>query len=254
MSVSINASTLPVGVYTGEINLIQFANPGTSMTVPVVLYVVASSKAFFDNLPGEMSFSFTPSTTPPPSQTINIANAGAGTLSWSEAASTADANKWLVVTPLNGTAPGTYSVSVSNRLLPGKGLIAGTYVGQQLVKTKTGNVTIPTVVTVGDPVFIQAGPLTFNTTVGLNPAPQTVSVASSSTALRFTPVAATSKGGNWLSISPAGSGCCFTPTNLNVSVNASSLGTGTYVGEISIVEFANPGKSMMMQVILNVAP
>ncbi|HVO60743.1 MAG TPA: hypothetical protein VMT53_07390 [Terriglobales bacterium] len=254
MRVSINASSLKVGVYTGEINLIQFANPGTSMTVPVVLTVEAASKAFFDNLPGQMSFSFKPSTTHPPSQTVNIANGGAGTLNWTAATSTADGGKWLVLTPVKGTAPGTYTASVNNSALPGKGLIAGTYVGQQLLKTAAGNVTIPTVVTVGDPVFVQPGPLIFNTTVGLSPAPQNLNIASTSTALRFTPVAASAKGGTWLSISPSGSGCCFTPTSLTVSVNSSGLAAGTYVGQIQVTEFANPGKSMSVQVILNVTP
>jgi hypothetical protein len=254
MRVSINASSLKAGVYTGEINLIQFANPGTSITVPVILTVEASGKAFFDNLPGQMSFSFTPSATHPPSQTVSIANGGAGTLNWTAAASTADAGKWLVLTPVTGTAPLTYTASVNNSALPGKGLIAGTYVGQQLVKTAAGNVSIPTVVTIGNPVFVQSGPLSFNTTVGLNPAPQNLSIASTGTALRFTPIAASAKGGNWLSISPSGSGCCFTPTSLTVSVNSSSLAAGSYVGEIQITEFANPGKSMTVQVILNVTP
>jgi hypothetical protein len=81
-----------------------------------------------------------------------------------------------------------------------------------------------------------------------------VSIGSTSTALRFTPIAASAKGGNWLSVSPSGTGCCFTPTSLAVSVNSSGLAAGTYVGEINVNEFANPGKSMSVQVILNVTP
>ena len=46
--VSINGSSLAAGNYTGEISIIEFANPGRSMTVPVNLAVLASSKAFFD--------------------------------------------------------------------------------------------------------------------------------------------------------------------------------------------------------------
>ena len=254
LRVSVTGSSLPVGVYTGEINLTQFANPGTSMTVPVTLTVIASSKAFLDNLPGQTSFSFTPSTSNPPSQTVTIGNGGTGTLNWSVTASTADANKWITLLPVKGTDAGTYTVSIVTKNLPGKGLIAGTYVGQQLVKVTSGNVTIPTVVTVGDPVFVQPAGLTFNTTVGVNPAPQVLAIASTSAAIRFTPTAASGKGGSWLSISPSGNGCCFTPTNIHVSVNASSLAAGTYTAEISVIEFANPGKSMTVPVILKVAP
>jgi hypothetical protein len=32
----------PTGTYVGEINIIEFANPGKSMTVPVVLNIAAA--------------------------------------------------------------------------------------------------------------------------------------------------------------------------------------------------------------------
>jgi hypothetical protein len=256
LRVSVNGATLKAGVYTGEINLVQFANPGTSMTVPVTLTVVGATKAIFDNVPGQTSFSFKPSGVNPPSQTIQIANAGPSgtTLAWSVTRTTADAGTWLKVLPATGTNTGSYVVSVTAKNLPGHGLIAGTYTGQQLLKNKNGNVTIPVVVTVGDPVFTQPAPLTFNTTVGVSPAPQSINVASTSTSIRFTPFAASAKGGSWLAVSPSGGGCCFTPTSLSVSVNASSLAAGTYVGEVNVIEFANPAKSMTVPVILNVAP
>jgi hypothetical protein len=254
LRVIVNGSSLPVGVYTGEINLVQFANPGTSMTVPVTLAVIASSKPFLDNLPGQVSFSFTPGSGNPPSQTVTVGNAGAGTLAWAVSASTADANKWIKLVPAKGTNAGTYAVSIINSALPGKGAQPGTFIGQQVLKVKTGNVTIPVSVTVGDPVFAQPAALTFNTHVGVNPAPQVLPINSTSAAIRFTPLAASGKGGSWLSISPSGNGCCFTPTNLNVSVNATGLAAGTYTGEINVIEFANPGKSMTATVILNVTP
>ena len=250
--VSISASSLAIGNYTGEISIIEYANPGRSMTVPVNLAVVASSKAFFDNLPGQTSFSFKPSSTNPPSQTIVVGNGGAGTLNWSVSATTADPGKWITVAPVRGTNSGTYTVSVTNSKLPGRGLIAGTFIGQQVLKATTGNVTIPVVVTVGDPVFVQLPTVTFNTTVGVNPAPQVISVASTSAAIRYTPIVAAGKGGNWLSISPSGTACCYTPTNETVSVNSSALAAGTYVGEINIIEYANPAKSMTIPVVLNI--
>jgi hypothetical protein len=251
--VSISASSLAVGNYTGEISIIEYANPGRSMTVPVNLAVVASSKAFFDNLSGQTSFSFTPSKTNPPSQTIVVGNGGSGTLNWSVSATTADPGKWITVAPVKGVNAGTYTVSVTNSKLPGKGLIAGTYIGQQVLKATTGNVTIPVSVTVGDPVFVQLPTVTFNTTRGVNPAPQVISIASTSAAIRYTPIAAAGKGGNWLSISPSGTACCYTPTNETVSVNASALAVGTYLGEVNVIEYANPAKSMTIPVVLNVA-
>lgn len=250
--VSINASSLAVGNYTGQVSILEFANPGRSMTVPVTLSVVASSNPFFDNVPGQTSFSFKPTTTNPPSQQVQVGNAGSGTLQWTVAASTADPGNWITVLPNHGTNSGTYTVSVMNSQLPGGGLIAGTYIGQQVLKAATGNVTIPVVVTVGDPVFVQLPTITFHTTRGVNPPPQHITIASTSGSLRFSPVAAAGKGGNWLSITPSGSGCCFTPTNATVTANASSLAVGTYVGDINVIEFANPGKSMTIPVVLTV--
>ena len=254
LRVSINASSLAVGNYTGEISIIEYANPGQSILVPVNLAVVATGKAFFDNLPGQTSFSFKPSSANPPSQTIVVGNGGAGTMNWTVAGNTADPGKWIKVLPTKGMNAGTYTVSVTTSKLPGKGLIAGTYVGQQLLKTKTGNVTIPVSVTVGDPVFVQLPTVTFSTSRGSNPAPQVISIASSGAVIRFTPIAASGKGGNWLSITPSGNGCCNTPTNITVSANASSLAAGTYVGEINVIQYANPGESMTIPVVLVVSP
>src|SRR6202030_1703631 len=109
-------------------------------------------------------------------QTVHIGNSGAGTLNWSVSSTTADPGKWITVNPTAGVGSGTYTVSVTTSKLPGKGLIAGTYIGQQVLKTTTGNVTIPVSVTVGDPVFVQLPAVTFKTTRGSNPAPQVITV------------------------------------------------------------------------------
>jgi len=255
LTVSVNAPSLKVGTYFGEIIITEFANPARAVTVPVTLTITAASKAFFDNLPGQASFSMvTGTTTNPPTQTIQIRNAGNGTpLNWSVSPNTSDPGKWISVTPTKGVDAGSYDVKVTTSRLPGKGKIAGTYVGQQLVKTKAGNVTIPVVVNVGDPVFLQLPTITFNTTVGVNPANQVISVSSSGAAIRFTPIARSSKGGNWLSVSPNANGCCFTPTNVTASVNSASLPAGSYTAQINVIEFANPGRSMTIPVVLNIS-
>jgi hypothetical protein len=254
LTVGVTAPSLKAGTYFGEIIVTEFANPARSITVPVTLTVIASSKAFFDNLPGQTSFSLKTGTTAnPPGQTIQIRNGGNGTpLNWSVTGNTGDPGKWIKVLPTKGVDAGSYIVSVTTSKLPGKGKIAGTFVGQQLVKTKTGNVTIPVVTTVGDPVFVQVPALTFNTTVGVNPANQIVTVDSTGTAIRFTPIGIEGKGGNWLTVSPSSNGCCFTPTNVTVSVISNSLPAGSYTAQINVIEFANPGKSMTIPVILNI--
>ena len=144
-------------------------------------------------------------------------------------------------------------MSVSASSLPNKGKIPGTFIGQQVLKATTGLVTIPVVVTVGDPVFVEMPTITFNTTKGGNPTPQVISVTSTSTGIRFTPYAESGKGGSWLSVSPNGLACCTTPANVTVSAAASTLAVGTYYADINIIQYANPAESMTIPVILNVA-
>ena len=59
---------------------------------------------------------------------------------------------------------------------------------------------------------------------GANPLAQIINIAmTDNSAIRYSVSAANAKGGNWLSISPSGVGCCFTPLANVVSVNAGSL-------------------------------
>jgi hypothetical protein len=252
LTVSVNANTLAAGTYAGEIDIYEYANPEMSAVIPVTLTVLPSSKAFFDNTPGQMSFSLEPGGANPAAQTIQLGNGGAGTLSWTVSTNTADTGKWLTLTPTKGSNEGTYKVSVNAKNLPNQGKIAGTFLGQQVLKAATGLVTIPVVVTVDNPVFVEVPTITFNTTKGSNPAPQVVAIDSTGNAMGFTPYARSGKGGNWLSVSPDNLDCCNTPSNLTVSATASSLAVGTYYGDINITEYANPAQSMTIPVVLNV--
>src|SRR6202790_2522341 len=88
---------------------------------------------------------------------------------------------------------------------------------------------------------------------GANPLSQVVNVAAlDNSTFRFSASVATAKGGKWLSISPSGNACCFTPLANSVSVTGASLAAGSYTGEIIITEFANPGRAMVVPVTLTV--
>ncbi|HTR23827.1 MAG TPA: hypothetical protein VMI10_07570 [Terriglobales bacterium] len=252
----VNGYNLAAGVYTGQVTVYEDTNPAWSVTAPVTLTVVGTSKAFFDNTPGQSSFSFAPGTKTSQTETINLGNGGAGTLAWSVKTNTADAGKWLKVVPTKGTNTGSYTITVTPSKLPGAGKNAGTFIGQEVLAAKTGNVTIPIAVTVDNPVFVPVAPLVFNTSHGGNPTSQTATISSTGTAINFYQTTTSSKGGNWLSISS--SACsnpnypCPTPTNLTVNVASSSLAVGTYYAEIIIFEDTNPGESMTIPVVLNV--
>ena len=247
----VNASTLPAGTYTGEVIITEYYNRSQAMAVPVTLTILPATNAFFDSLPGLMSFSFKPTATDPPTQSVQIRNGGSGTLAWTLATSTADGGKWLIPTLTKGTAPSTVGINIDNEALPGQGLIAGTFVGQLVFKTTGDVVTIPVSVTVGDPVFVQAAPLTFTTTRGVNPPPQTLNEDSTSTAISFALQAASGQGGNWLQIS---NGSGTTPATSTVSVNAGALAVGTYTGEILVTEYYGRHQAMVVPVTVTVTP
>ncbi len=251
-TVSVNASALPVGTYTGEIIFAAYPSNGMAITIPVSL-TITSCGPFFDAMPGLMSFSFPPSSTNPPAQTLQIRAAGAGSLAWKLVTSTSDGGAWLSVAVKAGTAPSTVTVKIVNSALPGSGLVAGSFNGQLLFQSSGGNVTVPVTVVVGPNGFTPLPPLNFNMNLGgATPAPQAFSVTSTGTAFNFYTVAvATGKGGNWLKSAPA-TGVDGTPTTITATVNGSGLQTGVYEGEIVFFEYPSGTMEMIVPVTLTV--
>lgn len=249
---SVNASTLPPGTYTGEITFTQYFQQTMLMTVPVTLTVVPCG-AFFDSVPGQLTFSFAPTATNPPAQTVHLRNAGSGPLTWKVSAITSDNGKWLSATAASGTAPSTVTVSVTNANLPGGGLTAGTYTGELLFSSTSSTVSIAVSVNVGPNVYTQAVPLNFSMTLGgSNPSSQSLAVSSTGTNFTYSASESTAAGGTWLKVSPSGIECCATPDTLTVSVTATSLPPGTYTGEIVLLQYFQQNMSMVFPVTLTV--
>ena len=74
------------------------------------------------------------------SQSIQIRNAGAGTLRLDPTRSTADGGNWLSASISSGAAPSTISIGITKTALPGGGATAGTFVGQLLFQTSGDSV------------------------------------------------------------------------------------------------------------------
>ena len=160
VSIGSTAATLTAGTYIGEVVFTQYSQNNLWITVPVVLQVEAPGTAYFDSVPGGLSF-FRTSTETPAAQSIPIRNAGTGTLNWTASGSTADGGAWLTLSATSGTAPGSVSVSIVPSALPGAGATAGTFDGQVVIETTGDVVTVPISVTVGPNVFAQVNPLSF---------------------------------------------------------------------------------------------
>src|SRR6202042_3477217 len=89
--------TLAAGTYTAQVTFTVHGTRTMALTVPVTLTVGGTTGPFFDNVPGQLTYSLVPSVGVPPAQTVQIRNAGKGTLTWTAAASTADGADWLTV-------------------------------------------------------------------------------------------------------------------------------------------------------------
>ena len=243
--------TLAAGTYTGQI--VVTSSTKMAMTIPVTLTVAATSTPFFDNLPGQLSFSLVPGGTAPPSQPIQIRNGGSGTLPWTLVTSTADGGAWLSASAPNGTAPSQLNITVNLTNLPNQGRSAGTFVGQLAFTSAGSSVTVPVTVVVGASVFEQVNPISFTMPAGgANPLPQVLAVVSTGTALNYTVATSTATGGAWLTVSTMG-GCviCATPSMLTATVTASpTMAAGTYTGQIVVT--SSTGMAMTVQVTLNV--
>jgi hypothetical protein len=241
-----DASNLPVGTYTGQVS---FTSGSNSLLVSVTLVVAAVNSTYFDNTPGHLSFTMRPGEQPPP-QTIPIRNAGTGDLNFSPTVSTFNGGNFLSVSATSSAAPASITVSVNRGNLPGGGSLAGTYTGRILLQGSGTTTTIPVSVSVGTAEFEQTQPLHFvKVFAGGNPAPQIITGATLGTNFSFTSGWSTSKGGDWLAVSPSGF-CCTTPEGLTVRVTpASTLAAGTYTGQV-LLTTAN--KALVIPVVLTI--
>jgi hypothetical protein len=224
------------------------------MVIPVTLTVNPATTAYFDDMPGSISFFQATGAANPAPQTIPIRNAGAGTLDWTATPSTSDGGAWLTLSAASGTAPASLTVTLTSSNLPGKGLVAGIYNGQVVLLTGTGRETIPVQVVVGASVFKSLAPLSFTKAYGgSNPASQTLSLSSTSANFSVIGLGANANGGNWLTITPSAWGYGIaTPTTVTVSVTpAATLAPGSYVAEV-IFTSTGGDQGMVVPVILTV--
>ena len=225
------ASTLTAGSYSGQVAV--KSSSGTE-TVPVTLTVVASNQAQFANLPGGLTFGITAGGQAG-AQVIQIENAGPGTLNWGAQASTFSGSSFLTVSATSGTAPSFLTVGVAAQNLPGGGSTLGTFVGQILLTSSTGSVTIPVAVSVGGTHFVQVNPLRFSMPQGgAAPLPQVIPGASSGSTFYFASSEYTGTGGNWLTVP---SNNFYIPDSPVVSFDqavVSALPAGVYTGEVII--------------------
>ncbi len=229
LSVSINPAGLSLGTYNATITLTSSAALNSPLTVPVVL--VVSANPFLKASPGTLNFAAATGGALPAAQDIQISSTGSA-LNITTAATTTSGGGWLSVTPATGLTPVTISVAVNPTGLP-----AGTYTGQvSILSTGVSNspLAIPVTLTVNSSVNLGSTPVALNYSYQVGsaaPAAQNLTISSSGASLSFSATSATTTGGGWLAVSPAGA---VTPGTLSVSVNPASLAPGTYTGNVMV--------------------
>ena len=224
------------------------------MVIPVTLRINAPATTYFDDMPGGVGFFQATGGANPAAQKIPVRNAGTGTLDWSATANTSDGGAWLSLSAGSGTAPSNLSVSITSANLPGKGLVAGIFSGQILLKTGTVRETIPVQVVVGANVFKPLAPLSFSKPYnGSNPAYQLLNVASTAINFTFYGLGASANGGKWLTITPSAYGYGIdTPESVQVAIDpVTTLAPGSYVGEVIFTSTAGD-QGMVVPVTMTV--
>ncbi|MBC7926324.1 MAG: hypothetical protein H7039_11765, partial [Bryobacteraceae bacterium] len=156
-----------------------------------------------------------------------------------------------------GSIPGTLQLAIESASLAPR---VEPYLNNVDVIPNNGSATvrIPVRLTVSAGANLQATPttLTFTYQTGAaNPATQTINLTSSAAAIAFSATAASTTGGNWLSVSPASGtttavGGAVTP--LTVTANPGTLAAGTYNGAVTITPTTAGSQPVTVNVTLTV--
>lgn len=143
VTVTVNASGLLPGTYTGKINVSAPTAANSSIDVPVTLTVSNSPLLTVGSFPAR--FTHQSGMTPPPAQNVFIGSTS-GALTYTALATTSSGGQWLAVSPASSQTPQSLTISVSPSLLQ-----PGTYSGTVTVSAPgaaNSPVAIPVTLTV----------------------------------------------------------------------------------------------------------
>jgi hypothetical protein len=243
--VSVDATGLTAGTYTGSVSITATGAGNTPLVVPVRLTVTGGALPNLSVSPTTLSFTYQIGGTIPAAQTISVTSDASG-LSYTASAS---GGSWLTALPVSGTTPGSISVLISP-----EGLTAGVYSGDVIVQA-TGAGNPPQIVTASLTVIDPTAPqltatpssLTFDHEIGTPaPAAQSISIGTSASVLSYI---VSASAGVWLAVTAASG---TTPGAASVSVDVTGLAAGTYTGWVSITANGAGNTPLMVPVSLNV--
>ncbi len=201
--------------------------------------------------PSALNFSASAGGSPPPSQSISLNSSVAGAAFFASASA-----PWLNLSLSNGTLPAALQVTADPSQLS-----EGSYSGSITITVPNATpqirtVTVSFVVTAATPGLLAVSnqSLSLAVTQGASPVSLSLTVSNQgSGSIPFTASAATTTGGNWLSMPPT-SGSLTPTTNqvLTITVAPGALGVGTYNGVITIAS-ASTGQTLTVPVTLAIS-
>lgn len=185
--------------------------------------------------PNLLTFSYRDGAPPPGEQILSIYTSVSG----QDFTVSTGNSPWLIVTPDQGKAPASVTVSVRT-----DGLVAGTYDGRITVNAPAASPASRTIAvklivdSAGPPrLSVDNDSLAYSFALRSGARAQRLSIANlGGGSLDFTATASTQSGGPWLVTAPdSGSATPTQPGALTVLVDPSSLAVGTYTGRVSVL-------------------
>ncbi len=236
VTVQARSASLAPATYTGTVTVTSAGASNSPLNVPVTLTVGGATGPVISVSPASLSFTAGLGANPT-GRTLNINNAGIGTLRSAVTSSTSDGGRWLLISsPLGGSFSGSSSVLVNIDIT---GLTKATYSGTITVTDASAinsPVRVPITLIVDDPkpvMRLSRNSIAVALPVGANRALQFLEVSNVGTGLLKWSAVATSQGPTqWLSITPV-SGEAVSST-IRMVLDATSLPMGVYNGEIVV--------------------
>jgi len=257
----LNPGFLPPTSGNAAITVVDATN-GPSIIVPITLDVSPSGGRL---ILSQSSFTFRARQggSLPASQTLELLNAGTGSLNWAIDNSAQSSHPWLSFSTVAGVAT-TGSDAPSRTVLSANpvGLDEGIYQALVPVTAPSASYDTPLISVTLQVVAPDAAPIAETSPAGLlfvrepgggAPANQKLYLANQGAGnLDFQLEPITDAGGNWLFVSANSGSISTVPTAVDVAVSTASLPSGIYHGRI--VATYSTGKAQLVEVVLVVAP
>jgi uncharacterized protein (TIGR03437 family) len=225
LTITASPFSLVSSTYTGQVTITT--STGASFAIPVTLNTTGTGGAVSPVLSlgtTSVNLTYRQGDPAPTGQTVQV-TATNGNANFTV---TTDSN-WITVTPTSGSTPGTLTISLNPSLVrlgsqTGKVTVtAPGATGSPQVITVTANVSAPPVLS------LDTNAASFTYRIGESaPAPQTVQVSSTGSALSFTVSVSNAP---WLSVSPTSG---TTPATLTLTANPGQMAVGQYPANVVI--------------------